>query len=51
MEYTFKLTAQEIDLIAASLGKQPYEIVVALISKLQAQYSEQIKPAEQPDVI
>lgn len=43
-EYTFKLTAQEVDMVAGALGKGPYETVAGLIIKLQAQYNEQVKP-------
>jgi hypothetical protein len=35
------LSIQEINLILASLGKLPYEVVFGLIEKIQAQAKEQ----------
>ena len=37
----FDVTPEEANLIGAALGKQPYEVVAALIAKLTAQANEQ----------
>jgi hypothetical protein len=37
----FDVTPEEANLIGAALGKQPYEVVAALIAKLTKQASEQ----------
>jgi hypothetical protein len=49
MEFVFKVTEQEGNLLIAALAKQPYETVIGLIHKLQHQAQEQMKahlPAE-----
>jgi len=38
---TLNVTEQELNIILASLGKQPAEIVMAIILKLQQQAHEQ----------
>ena len=42
MNFTFDLTEPEASLILAALSKQPYELVHALIAKLQAQGNKQV---------
>ena len=37
----FDVTPEEANLIGAALGKQPYEVVAALLAKLTQQASEQ----------
>ena len=37
----FDVTPEEANLIGAALGKQPYEVVAALIAKLTKQASDQ----------
>jgi len=37
----FDVTPEEANLIGAALGKQPYEVVAALIAKLTQQANEQ----------
>ena len=37
----FDVTPEEANLIGAALGKQPYEVVAALLAKLTKQASEQ----------
>lgn len=39
----FDVTPEEANLIGAALGKQPYEVVAALLAKLTKQASEQGK--------
>ena len=41
MEYTIKLSWQELDLIWLALGKLPYEQVVSVINILVKQIEEQ----------
>lgn len=41
MEYTLKVTADEVNLIWAALGKLPYEHVAKFVTKLQKQVNEQ----------
>jgi len=41
MEYEFKLTENEANLVIVSLGKMPYEQVYLLMNKLQQQVSDQ----------
>lgn len=42
MELNFKLSTEEANLILAALSKQPFEIVVNLITKIQEQAKTQI---------
>ena len=44
----FDVTPEEANLIGAALGKQPYEVVAALLAKLtqQAEQAEQAQQAE-----
>ena len=41
----FELTMDQANLVMASLGKQPYETVAALIAELQKQAAPQLTPA------
>ena len=51
MEFTLQVTDQEIMIIGNALGKQPYDVVATLVSKLQqqvnAQQEEKAKKDEQ----
>lgn len=40
-EYTIKLTAQDLDVIGAGLGEQPFNKAAPLINKLRQQVMEQ----------
>lgn len=44
--YVVHMTANEVQLVAAGLGKLPYESVSGLFARLQAQLTEQDKPKE-----
>lgn len=46
MEYTLKITEQELGILSAALGKLSFEIVAPVITKLQAQIAEQSKVAQ-----
>ena len=50
MEFTIKLTPQEIQIIGNALGERPFKEVGALIAKLDAQLAEQQKPKLVPDI-
>ncbi|MFZ9767199.1 MAG: hypothetical protein ACO3C4_01745 [Candidatus Limnocylindrus sp.] len=41
----FELSVEEANLVMAALAKQPFEVVVGLIQKLQKQAGEQSPPA------
>lgn len=41
MEFTLKLTQQEVYLLSNALGQRPYLEVVQLVNKLQVQIDEQ----------
>lgn len=41
MEYKITLTEQDLQVLSASLGKLPYEVVAPLIDKLNKQIAEQ----------
>lgn len=41
IEFTFKITGPEVDLIGKALGSQPFEVVAPLIQKLRQQIMEQ----------
>lgn len=43
MNFKLELAESDINLILQSLAKQPYEVVVNLISKIQQQAEEQIQ--------
>jgi hypothetical protein len=43
MEYVFKLTQQEVQILGGALGVRPFNEVAALIQKLDKQLSEQQK--------
>lgn len=47
MEYTFKITALEIDLLGRALGELPFKDVSTLVAKLNLQLAEQQKPKEE----
>ncbi len=40
----FELTAEEANVVMASLAKQPFEVVAGLIDKLQRQAQPQLAP-------
>jgi hypothetical protein len=40
----FELTAEEANVVLASLAKQPFEVVAGLIDKLQRQAQPQLAP-------
>ena len=42
-EITIELTLTEINMILASLGKHPFDDVVALVGKIRMQGEEQLK--------
>ena len=42
MEYTLKLTIQEINQLLQTLAKEPYMNVFEIISKIQTQANEQL---------
>lgn len=44
--FSFTVTEAEANIIIAALAKQPFEVVVSLIQKLQAQASNQQKSKE-----
>lgn len=46
MNLKLEVTEQEGNLIVAALGKQPFEMVAALIAKLQMQAAVQLNPPE-----
>jgi hypothetical protein len=46
MEYTFKLTEAEAQILLNALVKEPYMTVAELIAKIQAQATEQQKANE-----
>jgi hypothetical protein len=50
MEYTIKLTAQEVTLLGEVLGNAPYRTIAALMAKLQQQVSEQEQKEKSPDL-
>jgi len=41
IEYTVKLTGQELDLIGEGLGTQPFKVVAPLLQKMREQIAEQ----------
>lgn len=49
-EYTIKLTAQDLDVIGAGLGDQPFNKAAPLINKLKQQVMEQQQAKEAPKV-
>lgn len=51
-EFTFSFTLEEANVVAAGLGKLPYENVVGLIEKMNYQFNEQaqkLQPQEGVD--
>ena len=46
MEYTLKITEQELQILSTALGKLSFELVAPVITKLQAQITEQDKVAQ-----
>jgi hypothetical protein len=50
MDFTIKLTGEQLDIIGNALGQRPYAEVFELISELHMQVREQQKPADPPVV-
>jgi len=48
MEFTFKLTEQESQIMLNALTKEPYGLVVNVINKIQQQATEQRQEKEKP---
>lgn len=46
MEFTFKLTEQEAQIMLNALTKEPYGLVVNVINKIQQQATEQRQEKE-----
>ena len=46
MDYTLKLTVQEINQLLQTLAKEPYIDVFEIISKIQTQVNEQLDKVE-----
>ncbi len=46
MTYKIELTEQDLQILSASLGKLPYEVVAPLIVKINQQIAEQQQPKE-----
>jgi hypothetical protein len=49
-EITIELTLTEINMILASLGKHPFDDVVALVGKIRMQGEEQLKTLQDAKV-
>ena len=47
-ELVLRLTANEVNTVLYSIGKQPYEAVAELIGKINAQAMAQIQERSQP---
>lgn len=47
MELTLKLTIEQVNMVLASLGKQPYEVVFPLIEQIRTQLEPQLKKGEE----
>ena len=45
-QFALSLTASELDVIGAALGKLPYESVAGLFEKIRAQFNQQNTPAD-----
>lgn len=50
-EYSFSVTEAEANVIIGALVKQPFEVVVHIIQKLQAQAEKQRKNRELMEVV
>jgi hypothetical protein len=50
-DLTIELTLNEINMILASLGKHPFEDVVALVSKIREQGEVQIKALQEAESV
>jgi len=48
MQYTFKLTEQEANMVVDSLGERPYKMTAKLIGNLQLQFQKQQTEAKEP---
>lgn len=48
--FTLNLTAEEVSLVGKALVKRPFEEVVELINKMNAQLNEQQTPPMEPSV-
>lgn len=46
MEYTLKLTDQDLQVINQIVANQPYSLVAPLVAKINSQINEQIKEKE-----
>ena len=46
----FEVSMEEANLLMASLAKQPFEVVVGLIQKLQGQAQSQVTPATSGEI-
>lgn len=46
MEYTLKLTDQDLQVINQIVANQPYSLVAALVAKINLQINKQIKEKE-----
>lgn len=53
MEFTFKVSAQDLNVISGALGMRPYVEVSGVIARLQAQVTTQetarLNPQPEPD--
>lgn len=47
MELTLKFNLEQVNIILACLGKQPYETVAPLIDSIRGQAQPQLQAAEQ----
>ena len=50
-DLTIELTLTEINMILASLGKHPFDEVVALMSKIREQGEVQIKALQEAEAV
>lgn len=50
-DLTIELTLNEINMILASLGKHPFDEVVALVSKIREQGEVQIKALQEAESV
>ncbi len=45
MEYSIKLTEQELNILSAALVELPFKVAAPLVAKINQQIAEQQKPA------
>ncbi len=50
-EFFFSFTLEEANVVAAGLGKLPYENVAGLIEKMNYQFNEQVKNLPQQEEV